>query len=213
LVAVTTQPALLQSPNPALEAGGALALLVDPAPTHARGRDEAATRLLRRVTRDDGLTVSRRDSGRPRLSPPYCELGVAMSTCRDALLIGFHPDRPVGVDLEAEGSLDVEAIDQIARDQFTPQDAAAIAAAPIEHRCALFLCHWTAKEAALKVTGRGVYDGLRWPSIDVVAPPHGFEPAHVEVAASAAVGRLRISVRRISLASAGTALAALCVAT
>lgn len=167
---------------------------------------------MRCVTNDDGLLVSRRDSGRPKLSPPYCELGIAMSTCRDALLIGFHRDRPVGVDLEAESALDIDEIDRMARDHFTAREAAAIAAAPRGAKSAMFLCRWTAKEAALKVTGRGVYDGLGWPSIDMVAPLRGFEPAHVEVPASAHAGRLHIGVRRISLASAGTAWAALCVA-
>lgn len=167
---------------------------------------------MRCVTNDDGLLVSRRDSGRPKLSPPYCELGIAMSTCRDALLIGFHRDRPVGVDLEAGSALDIDEIDRMARDHFTAREAAAIAAAPRGAKSAMFLCRWTAKEAALKVTGRGVYDGLGWPSIDMVAAPHGFEIAHVEVPASVHAGRLHIGVRRISLTSAGTAWAALCVA-
>lgn len=188
-----------------------MALLFEPAPADARGRDEAATRALRHATSDDDLTVSRRDSGRPRLSPPYCELGVSMSTCRAALLLGFHPERPVGVDIEAESAIDADEVDRLASDHFTSHEAAAIATAPRMDKRAMFLCLWTAKEAVLKVTGRGVYDGLGWPVIDIAVPPPGLGPAYVVIPASAHAGRLLIAVRRIGLATAGTAWAALCV--
>lgn len=188
-----------------------MALLVEPAPADAAGRDEAAMQALRCVAGDDALLVSRRASGRPRLSPPYCELGIAISTCRDALLVGFHRHHRVGVDLEAESALGVDEIERIAHDHFAPHEAAGIIAAPRSDQRALFLCLWTAKEAALKVTGRGVYDGLRWPPVDIIDPPPGFDPVHVEVPPSRDAGAMRIGVRRVVLASAGTAWAALCI--
>ncbi|CAH1687796.1 4'-phosphopantetheinyl transferase [Hyphomicrobiales bacterium] len=74
-------------------------------------------------------------------------------------------DSPAGIDIEEIAGSDALAL---AREWFSPAEAAAIAEAPPASRDVLFLRYWTAKEAVLKAAGTG----LSVPLADFsVAPP------------------------------------------
>lgn len=108
------------------------------------------------------IIVSQRPSGRPKLDAPDIELGVSLSYRDGALLVGYSSSHRVGVDLEPDDE-SLHAV-QLARDHFAADEARAIAAEPsVAARRDLFLRLWVAKEAVLKATGRGVYDGLDQP--------------------------------------------------
>lgn len=106
--------------------------------------------------------VERRASNRPRLVPPWPELGVSLSHRDDLLLVGFSPSRDVGVDLEVfDETLDVL---QLARDHFAADEYIALADQPETSRHDFFYRLWCAKEAVLKATGRGISDGMQQPN-------------------------------------------------
>lgn len=147
-----------------LAVADAVAVLLRLAPSGRVERDEAAQAALRSETQRDDLSIYRRPSKRPALTPPYHELGVSLSHRGDLLLAGFSPDAPVGVDIEVE---DINGFDPIAfaGDHFSKTEAAAVAA--LGGTIALELCYrlWVAKEAALKISGRGIFDGLDEPDL------------------------------------------------
>ena len=147
-----------------LAVADAIAVLVRPVPGGREERDEAAQAALRSAAQRDDLSIYRRPSDRPALGPPYHELGVSLSHRSDLLLAGFSPDAAVGVDIEVE---DANGFDPIAfaADHFSKKEAAALA--PLDSATALELCYrlWVAKEAALKISGRGIFDGLDEPDL------------------------------------------------
>ncbi len=147
-----------------LAVADAVAVLLRLAPSGRVERDEAAQAALRSETQRDDLSIYRRPSKRPALTPPYHELGVSLSHRGDLLLAGFSPDAPVGADIEVE---DINGFDPIAfaGDHFSKTEAAAVAA--LGGTIALELCYrlWVAKEAALKISGRGIFDGLDEPDL------------------------------------------------
>ena len=147
-----------------LTVANAIAILVRPAPGGRHERDEAAEAALRRAAQRDDLSIRRRPTDRPVLGPPYHELGVSLSHRADLLLAAFAPDGAVGVDIEIEDTSGLDPI-AFATDHFSPKEAAALAA--FDSATALEMCYrlWVAKEAALKVTGRGIFDGVDEPDL------------------------------------------------
>jgi phosphopantetheinyl transferase len=144
--------------------GRGLALLLWIGPERWADRDALATAALREATGIDAIHIERRASGRPRLAPPLSELAVSMATRQPLLLAGFAPAGVVGVDLETEAALGDGDPLRLARDHFSAAEARAVARCRTDGAAReLFLRLWTAKEAVLKSTGRGVYDGLAAP--------------------------------------------------
>lgn len=189
----------------------AAALLSCHAPRSAE-RDQIATTALRTLANDDRLTIARRPSGRPRLLPPYPELGVSLSHRRGLLLAGFSPDSQVGVDVEtAAPGLDAP---RLASDHFAAGEAAAVAqaaAASAEDARDLFLRLWVAKEAVLKATGRGVYDGLDAPDLSARVPALHRDGAVFDCPASARSPAAVFALSRSRVADGTLAYIALAV--
>ncbi|PST21547.1 phosphopantetheinyltransferase [Rhizobium sp. JAB6] len=147
-----------------LTVADAIAVLVRPMPGGQEERDKAAQLALRSAARRNDLSICRRPSGRPALRPPYHELGVSLSHRADMLLAGFAADGAVGVDIEIEDSNGFDPA-AFASDHFSTKEAAALAA--LDSAAALEICYrlWAAKEAALKISGRGIFDGLDEPDL------------------------------------------------
>ncbi|AGB74147.1 MULTISPECIES: 4'-phosphopantetheinyl transferase family protein [Rhizobium] len=147
-----------------LAVADAIAVLVRPMPDGRAERDQIAQTALREATQRDDLSIYRRPSERPALRHPYHELGVSLSHRTDLLLAGYSPHSAVGVDIEVE---DINGFDPVAfaADHFSPKEAAAVAA--LDSAAALEICYrlWVAKEAALKISGRGIFDGLDEPDL------------------------------------------------
>ena len=148
-------------------AGDALAVLIEAAQDPAARRTAIESALHSATGRHD-IRIGVRASGRPRLEAPYPELGISMAHRGALVLGGFSPAHDVGVDIEIDdASLDV---DRLARDHFNPLEAAAVAECSAAEARDLFLQLWVAKEAALKVTGRGIFDGLSEPDLVSIVP-------------------------------------------
>lgn len=177
-----------------LRAGDAVAVLVRCGDVQADERDHIAAAALRILTGRGDIAIGRRPSGRPRLDPPYPELGVSMSRRGDLLLVGFSPTRAVGVDIEADSpGLDPGTL---AADHFSTAEAAAIAALRPEAARDAFLRAWVAKEAALKLTGRGIYDGVREPELAHVLDRLCVEQDVVLLCATPRLPPMQVVVRR-----------------
>ncbi|MBS7700985.1 MULTISPECIES: 4'-phosphopantetheinyl transferase superfamily protein [unclassified Chelatococcus] len=113
------------------------------------GRHPAAVPLIRKtsgqwVCEEDGIHVSLAHSG--------TYVAVATADC------------PAGIDIEEIAGSDALVL---AREWFSPMEAAAIEAAPRVRRDILFHQYWTAKEAVLKAAGTG----LSVPLVDFSVPP------------------------------------------
>ncbi|MET0529350.1 MAG: 4'-phosphopantetheinyl transferase superfamily protein [Microvirga sp.] len=137
-----------------------MAYLLREVPKGGRAHYAQASALLSFAMNRE-IVVAQRPSGRPRLAGAEPELGVSLSWRDGSLLVGYSPTANVGVDLEPDDAT-LDAI-QLAQDHFSSGEAEAIsnAADPRD----LFLRLWVAKEAILKATGRGVYDGLDEPDL------------------------------------------------
>lgn len=156
-----------------LRIGDAIAVLMETAERDRHGRDRAATAALRRLTRRADIAIERRQSGRPRLAPPYPELAVSLARRGHLLLVGFAPVGSVGVDIEPVSAGNVPDPARLARDHLAPAEATAVCALGNDAARLLFLTLWTAKEAALKLSGRGVFDGMRLPDLSAELPALG----------------------------------------
>lgn len=112
--------------------------------------------------------------------------------------LAFALGADVGIDIERRD----RAVDplQIARRYFTPQEHAALAAAPDGDRLRWFYAGWTRKEAIVKARGATMADSLTTLSVDL--DPDHHEPAYED---SESVG-VRASCRVVSLEPAGTDL-------
>lgn len=189
------EPARFQT---VLRLGSALAVLVRESPDGAGDRDALATTLLQRTTGRPDVAIRRRPSGRPCLAPPHCELGVSLARRHRLLVVGYSAVAPVGVDVEPDnGVTDIDAT-VLARDHFTVEEAAAVAHPPSGGARDLFLRLWVAKEAVLKATGRGIYDGLRWPNLATRVAALRAEVAIVEIAGDR---RVTLAAKRVSIAA------------
>lgn len=193
--------AVLPPPAPTgtivLRVGDACGVLLSTAARNALERTATAQAALRAHTGRADIMIGRRSSGRPNLAPPYPELGGTLSHRDDLILAGFSPTQRVGADIE----IDTPALDarQLAADHFTQAEAAAIRRLVDAAARDAFLRLWVAKEAALKLTGRGIYDGLDEPDlaphIDVLMR----DDLTIDVAASARLPALQLTVCRVAL--------------
>ena len=181
-----------------LALGSAVALLAEDVPDDRTMRDHAATMALRHATGRGDIVIQRRESGRPRLRDPYPELGVSMAGRGDILLIGFSPDAHVGVDLEPEDSVPIADVGRLSADHFSIAEALAVQSAGLTSRARdVFLRLWVAKEAALKLTGRGVFDGLDEPDFSTHLERLLLDDAVLDMPQSSALPRFRVAVRRL----------------
>ncbi len=150
-----------------LQVDDAVAVFFEGVGETASARLAAARAGLRDATGAGDMVLGLRPSGRPRLEAPYPELGVSLAHRREWLLAAFSPTRAVGADLEIDELPFLETT-QLARDYFTSAEAAAVVERDEETARDLFLRLWVAKEAALKLTGRGIVDGLSEPDLSGV---------------------------------------------
>jgi 4'-phosphopantetheinyl transferase len=190
-----------------LQVGEAVAVLIDIGHVAQGDRDAAASRALRHATARPDVTIGRRPTGRPRLAAPWPELGVSLAVREPLLLAGITPVGRVGVDIEPDADRVVADPCAMARDHFSAGEAAAVAALDVDRARSLFLRLWVAKEAALKLTGRGVYDGLAQPDLAQACGDLARDGVVVQAALDGTV-RLKIVVRRLET-PAGPMLAAL----
>lgn len=173
-----------------------------------RDRDAVAATALQAATGRQDIEIGRRPSGRPRLSPPHPELGVSLARRGSLLLAGFSPAGAVGVDLE----LPDDGIDprRLARDHYSLAEARAVGAVATDRaRRDLFLRLWVAKEAALKATGRGIYDGADEPDLAHLCHDLQRDGVVVSVRPGTRVPAVRLAVRRVALADGAPAYCAL----
>jgi 4'-phosphopantetheinyl transferase len=177
---------------------GALALLTA-APLDGRGLDDLRLgALLSVATGRRDIQVVRRPSGRPALAPPYHELGVSIARRAGHTLVGFAPDRPIGVDLEPDDGIPEAEIIDLARQNFSAGEAAALGALKPSSSRALFIKLWVAKEAVLKLTGRGIYDGLDEPDLATVIDRLQHGPWPMAIAAGQRVPRARLRLHSLA---------------
>lgn len=156
--------------------------------------DSAATNALRQATGRADICISRRPSGRPRLEPPYAELGVSIAERGGFRVVAFSPTSRVGVDVEVDDpSLDAT---RLATYHFNREEAAWIASWPVAQRTDAFLRLWCVKEALLKITGRGVFDGVREPDLASIAARLKVDDAICEASAAADRRACHVGVRR-----------------
>ncbi len=154
---------LVSSPRAVLAIGEACAVLIERVAPSSAARLAAGQSALREVTGDAGLTIGLRPSGRPRLEAPYPELGVSLSHRASLLLVGFSPSSASGADIEIDDpALDVQ---RLGTDHFAAAEATALSGCAPSAARDLFLRLWVAKEALLKMGGRGVYDGVAAPDL------------------------------------------------
>lgn len=195
---MTTEAPSRSSGTVVLAFDSALALFADGIPDDRAMRDRAATAALRQAVGRQDILIERRESGRPRLRAPYPELGVSMAGRGDVLLIGFSPDARVGVDLEPEESVPIADVARLAADHFSIEEARAIRSAGADMRARdLFLRLWVAKEAALKLTGRGVFDGVGEPEFSTQLDRLLIDDAVIDAPSSSAHPQFRVAVRRV----------------
>jgi 4'-phosphopantetheinyl transferase len=195
---------------PVLVIGAAHAVLLDAVAPSASARIAAAQAALRASFGDDTITIGLRPSGRPRLLPPHPELGVSLSHRGDLVLAGFSRTGATGVDIEIDTpGLEPE---RLASDHYTPAEAAAIRALPPDAARDLFQRMWVAKEAALKLTGRGMHDGLDEPDLSghIDALSHG--GVVIALDDRARLPALHLAVRRLELPGRSLVYCALAVA-
>lgn len=154
-----------EAPRLQLNLQPAVALLLRIDMPERERRDRATAEALRIATGRTDIVLRRRDSGRPALEPPYHELGISIARRNGLLLAGFSPDRPVGVDLDASDAIPLADGARLAADHFSRNEALALAALDPTTARKAFMRLWIAKEAALKITGRGIFDGLGEPDL------------------------------------------------
>ena len=186
-----------------LAIGAAVAVVSSAAGDTAAARDRQAQSALRHRSGRHDIAIGRRPSGRPRLLQPYPELGVSLSHRDDLLLAGFSPTAAVGVDLELDlPDNDGPVFDygRLAADHYSPAEAVAIARLGAAAGRDAFLRLWVAKEAALKITGRGIHDGLAEPDCGHLLETLAQEGcAVVSLQRSPRLPAVRLSVCRVLL--------------
>ncbi len=180
-----------------LQSAAAFAVLISGVEDGTAQRIEAAQTALRQHTGRGDILIGQRPSGRPNLARPYPELAVSLSHRADMLLAAFSPTGDVGADIEIDAP-EIE-VHRLATDHFSPGEAAAVARAGGATARELFLRMWVAKEAALKVSGRGVFDGVGEPDLAAHLDRLAQDGAEIQVAASGRLPALTLVVRRLAL--------------
>lgn len=179
-----------------LRSGPALAVLLSGVGPEAAEHDRIAGAALRSVTGRHDLVLERRPSGRPRLRPPHRELAVSLSYRSGLLLAGYAPDNDTGVDVELASGVGGSDPSRMAADHFAAAEAIAVRNAAAAEARDLLLRLWVAKEAALKTTGRGIYDGMREPDLAGHLAQLRSEGAAVSLPASSHLPALTVAVWR-----------------
>lgn len=135
-----------------------------------------------------GLVLGAGPHGKPELlSPPppgpdrrELPLRFNVSHSGDLILLGFHPRRPVGVDVEQRRP--VPEWERIARRCLPPGEWNAIGTLPEEQRQQSFLAAWCRHEARLKARGQGLFGappapGAPEPEVWPLLLPEGYAGA------------------------------------
>ena len=112
----------------------------------------------------------------------------------DLMLAAFSSVGAVGVDLEID-TPDLDPV-RLASDHFAAAEAKAVALLEPARARDVFLRLWVAKEAALKVTGRGIHDGLGEPDLHRYLDLLRIEGSPMSLAASDRLPSLTLAVRR-----------------
>jgi len=103
----------------------------------------------------DAVPLQRRERGKPFLANGP-EFNLSHSAGQVFAAVAFHP---VGLDIEsATRQVDFTGL---ASKFFSPFEQERIAASPRESRNRMFLRHWVCKEATVKLSGDGIFHGLR----------------------------------------------------
>lgn len=139
----------------------------------------------------EALSLAREPKGRPflrhALAPDF-----NLSDTRGGTLIGVCRGGRVGVDLE-QAARALPAL-RLAHRYFSAAETAALAAVPATQLNRAFIFLWTAKEAACKATGTGIFGWLhRWRFAVGPAQPIPVEPLPGEASGSGPWSFLRLS--------------------
>lgn len=186
----------MNEPRIVLQLERTIGVLVCGVPAGRPAHDAAATAALRQATGCHDISIVRRPSGRPALAPPYPELSVSLSWREGLLLVTFDPQRIVGADIEpADAGRNLDPV-RLAADHFSAAEAAAVKALPADAAADLFLRLWVAKEAALKLGGRGVFDGLAEPDLSTHIAALQQESSPVTLGAGSHLPALQLLVTR-----------------
>lgn len=118
-------------------------------------------------TTPEALALVEGEHGRPTLATPHATLAFNWSHSGDHALLAIARGIQPGIDLERLRPRP-RALD-IARRYFCADEADALAALGPAQRDDAFLSLWTAKEAVLKATGRGLAFGLD--RLQLAVPP------------------------------------------
>ncbi len=103
------------------------------------------------------IVLAKTEHGKPYL-PDYPELNFNLSHSKDELLLAVTTGRQLGVDVETIRWR--SGLSGIARKCFAESELRYWLALPKEQQAAAFFRFWTAKEAFVKATGRGIALGL-----------------------------------------------------
>jgi 4'-phosphopantetheinyl transferase len=120
-----------------------------------------------------GVAVDRRcptcgaSHGNPRL-PATAGLEVSVSHSGDLVVLAFGAT-PVGVDVEVLPPVPEPPLSELLELALAPAERRRLSDARVDDRGRVFLWHWTAKEAVLKMLGTGLARALP----DVHVPPPG----------------------------------------
>lgn len=115
------------------------------------------------------ISFSYSPEGKPAFKGNPKKIHFNLSHSHEMALYAFAVGREVGVDVEYRRAL--SDAEQLARRYFTSQEIARFHSAPPDHKDEIFFAIWTAKEAFLKATGKGLSVSLN--TIDVSPLFHG----------------------------------------
>jgi 4'-phosphopantetheinyl transferase len=114
--------------------------------------------LLARYTGTDDTVLVIGEHGRPRLAQPQAGLDFNWSHSGELAVLAVARGIAPGIDVECARQRPRAM--ELARRFFHAEETAALLALPQADRSAAFFELWTAKEAVLKATGRGISFGL-----------------------------------------------------
>lgn len=122
---------------------------------HARTMQTLRQLLGQFIPAHAAVAVHRDLLGRP--TPADGHLKIALSGHQNKLAVAFSPDMAVEVSLQRVPEILSDAM----RQMLTPGEQTMLARLPMPARCEKFARLWTRKDAALRLTGRGVRGALR----------------------------------------------------